>query len=106
MNSETTTKIGQAGTGGFGNQVAPIAAAPTTSGVPNAASGGNFTAHLPFVPVSPTKLLLTVRDCANLTALSEKTILRLIQRGKIRCLSSVRHKRIAAAELARFIREN
>jgi len=59
-----------------------------------------------LAPVVPTKLLLTVRDCSSLTSLSEKTILRLLHRGKLRCLTSVRHKRIPAAELARFIREN
>lgn len=56
--------------------------------------------------VSPAKLLLTVRDCAAMTSLSEKTVLRLIQRGKLRCISSIRHKRVPAAELARFIRDN
>jgi excisionase family DNA binding protein len=62
--------------------------------------------HLPQAEFPPTKLLLTVKDCAAMTALSEKTILRLLQRGKLRCLSSIRHKRIPASELARFIREN
>jgi excisionase family DNA binding protein len=56
--------------------------------------------------VPPAKLLLTVRDCSAMTSLSEKTILRLLQRGKLRALSSIRHKRIPASELARFIREN
>jgi excisionase family DNA binding protein len=57
-------------------------------------------------PLAPAKLLFTVRDCAAMTALSEKTILRLIQRRKLHALSSIRHKRIPASELARFIRDN
>ena len=48
--------------------------------------------------VPPAKLLLTVRDCANLTSLSEKTILRLIKGGKLHCLSSIRHKRVPASD--------
>ena len=61
---------------------------------------------IPATALSSAKLLLTVRECAAMTSLSEKTVLRLIQRGKLRCISSIRHKRIPAAELARFIREN
>jgi hypothetical protein len=60
----------------------------------------------PVADGPPTKLLLTVPDCANLTSFSEKTILRLIKGGKLHCLSSVRHKRIPASELARFIRDD
>jgi hypothetical protein len=66
----------------------------------------DFAARLPQAGIPPAKLLLTVRDCSAMTSLCEKTILRLIQRGKLRCLASVRHKRIPATELARFIREN
>jgi excisionase family DNA binding protein len=66
--------------------------------------GYNGAAQGAAVPTD--KLLYTVRECANLTSLSEKTILRLIQRRKLRCLSSTRHKRIPASELARFIRDD
>ena len=61
---------------------------------------------IPATALSSTKLLLTVRDCSVMTALSEKSILRLISRGKIRALSSIRHKRIPVSELTRFIRDN
>ena len=66
----------------------------------------NTMPHQAAAEVLPTKLLLTVKECANLTSLSEKTILRLLQRGKLRALTSIRHKRIPASELARFVREN
>jgi len=66
--------------------------------------GGNL--DLPAVAVPPTKVLLTVRDFAAMTSLSEKTVRRLLQRGKIRALSSIRHKRIPATELSRYIRED
>ena len=65
------------------------------------ATPGQVAAEVP-----PTKLLLTVKECANLTSLSEKTILRLLQRGKLRALTSIRHKRVPATELSRFVREN
>ena len=106
MNAERKS---QTRTGNWGNQVGPVAAVPPMPDYTPAAAGENFAAHLPLVPVvvePPAKLLFTVRECATMTSLSEKTILRLLQRGKLRCLSSVRHKRIPAAELARFIREN
>jgi len=61
---------------------------------------------IPAAAVPPAKQLFTVRDCAAMIALSEKTILRLLKRGKLRCITSVRHKRIPAAEIARFIRED
>jgi len=66
----------------------------------------DVTSHLPQDLFPPTKLLLTVRDCSAMTSLSEKTVRRLLQRGKLRCLNSIRHKRIPASELARFIRDN
>jgi len=69
-------------------------------------TGGNACQQAPASETSAPKMLLTVRDCAAMTSLSEKTILRLLQRGKLRCLTSIRHKRIPVAELARFIREN
>ena len=73
---------------------------------PYAATANSFSSDLPVPAVLPTKLLLIVRECANMTSLSEKTILRLLKRGKLRCLSSIRQKRIPVAELQRFIREN
>ena len=63
-------------------------------------------AHIPVAAYPPTKVLLTVQDCSNMTSLSQKTILRLLARGKLRSISSIRHKRIPATELFRFIREN
>lgn len=68
--------------------------------------GGNSSGFAQISEMPPTKMLLTVRECAAMTSLSEKTILRLLQRGKLRCISSIRHKRIPASELARFIRDS
>jgi len=98
-----TDRKDQPGTGTWGNQVAPVAPALD---LPSDAPASKLAVVLPVPAVPPGKLLFTVRECAQLTSLCEKTILRLIQRGKLRCLSSIRHKRIPAAELARFIRDN
>jgi excisionase family DNA binding protein len=97
-----TDRKGQTGTDTWTTLVAPVAPLAHALDIPSAAPA----TILPGVPVTPVKLLLTVRDCASMTSLSEKTILRIIQRGKLRALSSIRHKRIPASELARFIRDN
>ena len=60
----------------------------------------NATNHQSESPAS----FLTARDFAARTALSYQTVLRLIKRGKIRSLPFCRHKRIPAAELARWQR--
>lgn len=52
------------------------------------------------------RLLLTIKDSAVLLSVSEKSIYRLLQRGKIRCIASIRHKRIPLSELQRFIQDN
>lgn len=106
MNAKTTTKNGRGRSGNFGNQAALVASAEPALDFSAASPSNRIAGDLAATPVLSAKLLLTVRECANMTSLSEKTILRLIQRGKLRCLSSIRHKRIPAAELARFVREN
>jgi excisionase family DNA binding protein len=74
--------------------------------VTSAATAINPPSDLKQMAVLLAKQFFTVRDCATITALSEKTILRLLKRGKLRCITSIRHKRIPATELARFIRED
>jgi excisionase family DNA binding protein len=54
----------------------------------------------------PEKLVYTLQESAALLALSTKSIARLIKRGKLRCMSSVRHKRIPRSELTRFLKED
>ena len=102
MKLQPTTKIELTRNGSTSSKAVP----PTpTLDLSCAETIHDVAAHLPQAMLAP-KLLLTVRDCAALASLSEKTILRLLQRKKLRCLSSIRHKRIPASELARFIREN
>jgi len=55
-------------------------------------------------PVGAERLVLTVQEAAAALDLSCKSIYRLIARGKLRCISSLRHKRIPKSELERFIR--
>ena len=47
---------------------------------------------------------LTAQECAEELKISYQSCLRLIRRGKLRCLP-LRHKRIPRAELERFLRE-
>lgn len=48
----------------------------------------------------------SVAEAAAILKVSLVTVYRLIQRGKIRCLQSVRHKRIPRIELERFIKDD
>jgi len=56
--------------------------------------------------IQAEKLVYTLQESAALLNLSTKSIARLIQRGKLRCMSSVRHKRIPRSELTRFLKED
>lgn len=47
---------------------------------------------------------LTARDSAAKLGVCYATVLRLLKRGKLKCLP-LRHKRIHKAELERFLRE-
>ena len=60
---------------------------------------------LELIPGQPRKLTLTVREAAAQLGISEKSVRRLLQRGKIRCISALRHKLIPILELERFLRE-
>lgn len=51
-------------------------------------------------------LALTVTEVSDAINVSPATVYRLIQRRKLRCLKSVRHKRIPATELQRFLQED
>ena len=48
----------------------------------------------------------SVAEAAAILKVSLVTVYRLIQRGKLRCLQSLRHKRIPRTELERFIKED
>ncbi len=54
----------------------------------------------------PFGAVYSIAGAARLLAVSYTTVWRLIQRRKLRCLGSIRHKRIPRAELERFIRED
>lgn len=46
----------------------------------------------------------TAREFATAVNLSYGTVLRLLKRGKLKCLPHCRHKRIPASELDRWIK--
>src|ERR1017187_6193801 len=48
------------------------------------------------------RLVYTTKESAKMLCISQKSVYRLIQRGKLRCISSLRHKRIPRSELERF----
>ena len=102
MKSQPTTKIELLSPDNDLSQISPVAVVPPALDFKCATNA----AHLPQALTPPTKLLFTVKDCSAMTSLSEKTILRLLKTKKLRCLTSIRHKRIPASELSRFIREN
>jgi excisionase family DNA binding protein len=52
-----------------------------------------------------SRLVYTTGEAAALLNVSQKSIYRLIQRSKLRCIASVRHKRIPRSELERFVRD-
>jgi len=65
----------------------------------------------PAVLPSPSRTVAaqetySVTEAAKILKLSLVTVYRLIQRGKLRCLQSVRHKRIPRTELERFIKDD
>lgn len=53
-----------------------------------------------------TQETYSVAEAAAILKVSLVTVYRLIQRGKLRCLQSVRHKRIPRTELERFIKDD
>jgi excisionase family DNA binding protein len=52
------------------------------------------------------RLVYTTKESAKMLCISQKSVYRLIQRGKLRCISSLRHKRIPRSELERFLKED
>ncbi len=63
-----------------------------------------FVAPVAAIPFAE-RLVFTIQEAALLLNICEKSVHRLIQRGKLRCISSLRHKRIPRAELDRFLKE-
>jgi len=53
-----------------------------------------------------TKLVYSTKESAEILGVSHKSVYRLIQRGKLRCMASLRHKRIPRSELERFVKED
>ena len=66
-------------------------------------SAGPAVAMLRQNAEAPARETYSVTEAAKILKVSLVTVYRLIQRGKLRCLQSVRHKRIPRAELERFI---
>ena len=62
------------------------------------------TTHSP--QPAPAQQAYSVQEAAGILKVSLVTVYRLIQRGKLRCLQSVRHKRIPRTELERFIKDD
>jgi len=57
-------------------------------------------------PQIPDRRAYTVREVADMLAVTEKTIYRLLDRQLLKSLKAFRHHRIPAKELERFLREN
>ncbi len=51
-------------------------------------------------------LVYTLAEASALLQLSYASVCRLIQRRKLRCLGSLRHKRIPRTEIDRFLNED
>ncbi len=56
--------------------------------------------------IERVKVVYTVREAASVLNLSEKSVRRLLQRGKLRSLASLRHKRIPRSDLERFLADD
>lgn len=54
----------------------------------------------------PQSATYSVAEAGHLIGVSNFTIYRLLQRGKLRAIASIRHKRIPKAELERFLRDS
>lgn len=50
------------------------------------------------------KLAFSIPEAAQMIGVSVVTIRRLLRRGKLRCLDSLRHKIIPLVEIERFLR--
>jgi hypothetical protein len=50
------------------------------------------------------KLAFTIPQTGQIIGVSDVTVRRLLRRGKIRCLTSLRHKIIPLAEIERFLK--
>ena len=57
----------------------------------------------PALRVTPQRLLFTKRETCELLGLSETTLWRLEQRGLLRPVAHIRHKRFSRQEIDRFI---
>lgn len=57
----------------------------------------------PSLRVVPQRLLYTKREACELLGLSETTLWRLEQRGLLRPVAHIRHKRFSRREIDRFI---
>jgi excisionase family DNA binding protein len=57
----------------------------------------------PQSATGPDTATLSVYEAAQLLGVSPFTIYRLIQRGKLRALAGIRHKRIPKTEVNRFL---
>ena len=53
-----------------------------------------------------TKLVYSTKESAEILGVSHKSVYRLIQRGRLRSMASLRHKRIPREELERFVKED
>ena len=51
------------------------------------------------------RLTFSIKETADLLGVSYFTVFRLLKRGKLRAIPSIRHKRIPRAELERFLKE-
>jgi excisionase family DNA binding protein len=61
----------------------------------------------PITPtvIWPAKLTYSTQEAADLLGITSKTVYRLVERGMLKAVSALRHKRIPRTEIERFLRE-
>jgi hypothetical protein len=52
------------------------------------------------------KLAFSIPEAGRIIGVSDVTVRRLLKRGKLRCLNSLRHKIIPMAEIERFLKSD
>jgi excisionase family DNA binding protein len=58
------------------------------------------------LPANSAALTYSAKEAADLIGISYWTTLRLVKRGKLRAISSIRFKRIPRSEIDRFLRDS
>jgi len=71
---------------------------------PASKSESSSTAKFPTDQAKQHRLAYTTNETAEMLGLSPKTVYRLIERGLLKSVGALRHKRITRAEIDRFLK--